>query len=804
MEQARPLGLGIGTPRTGRPDMPFKPFWTEEMAKSSSMTGPKSSEAERTRALLRKGSADMLRRMKNDISAGPSGKRNSQDGPLIDESRNSYFRRLSTLPSSSISKSISPSLLKFIDAIRGILFALSQLHSALKQYLVFAVNERITGVLDRVMEPAGTYLNGLINALDRFDSMSRRNNPPIQAIRGVIDATKESVAVFAKVIAVLRLQVPALKGNDVRYTRTLLLMIYGSMAEVARSWQAMAPLIMEIRPLVSVEASSVAMRAVGGHKMMATNSLPGRTPISPIPERGESHSPPSVPRSSMSTITGGSPLPGVVEESPVSSRTYNAAEQGNGPRNRRQAGSFSSHDVERGMLMGSPVAPKTQDAPPKLGYIRHRPSESASTLLEQMEESEIEEDTPNAEIPPFPIKAISPNGTSSLVPITPPEIDQAQPVAMVATSSHSARPRHKPSSSSGSSHALSFANGLSQPFRKLSVDVRPATPASATLFDDDLLDVIESATDIAFVVWLRLAEDIGSSAFSQPGHAKSNSQSSISSTLDSARLGQVPYMGDTSSLSSGRPITISPKHHAELLGLLSVAEQITTTLRESLMGLRANPHSYHQTTLPDDAQSFIKTVIRVSQLVKVISANHSFPVSVRQSISKLTQATRECAILIQVSSLRPGSSTPAPMSAFSMSGSVSGSRSASPFFRSGSGSASATGSTTHLGLGGSSEDLSSTSTSTGNVYSGSHSHSKSNSNSNAASSSSLSLNLQMSHNGSGNGSGNGNPPPSFSTTAASSTSGGNGSSSSGWGGLRGLQLPTRMARSRAGTSASQA
>ncbi|KAK8869664.1 hypothetical protein IAR55_000232 [Kwoniella newhampshirensis] len=690
-EATLPRGLGIAAPGVPKFQLSGKSTWGIDMIKSPT-EGPTLTGQERSRALSRKGSADLLRRPLGDMGGELLEKRNSQEGPLIDESRNSYFRRLSTLPVSTISKAIPPSLLKFMDAIRGVLFALSQLHSALRQYLVFAVNERVASVFSRVMEPAGNYMNTLINALDRFDSMSRRNTPPVQAIRNVIDATKESVAVFSKVVAVLRLQVTALKGNDVRYTRTLLLMIYGSMAEVACSWQDMAPLLAEIKPLLATDGMGVApaFRGLGGVKMVPTGSLTGRTPISPIIERRESHSPSSASKSTV----GNSPLNQQVEKA-VTPLPIKLG------RSRRQAGSFSSEDVERGMLMGSPSGPRSAPGEATsdlavVNYLRHKPSESANIVLdEQREEEEIEAEGHEAEAegqaeevidgddsfstagPSHEVNTTSPNGTPSTVPKTPPETDlnPAQPIAMVPTTSPPSHSGHRPSSSSGSSHALSLSTGLPHPSRKLSVDVRPPTPTSATLFDEDLLDVIETATEIAFTCWLKLAEDVGASTppfSSAPTHAKSISAGSTSSNLDSssARLPLPPFTPIPES-NPRRPSTISPRHHAELLHLLSVAEQITAGLRESLMGLRANPMTtYATTTLADDAQSFIKTVVKVSEMVKIVSANHSFPTYVRQALSRLTQATRECAILIQVSSLRPGNATPAffvpPTSATSM------------------------------------------------------------------------------------------------------------------------------------------
>jgi len=655
LEEMRPLGLGINAP--GRSLQSGGNVWASDMVKTPTAS-PISEDRGR---MMRKGSVEMLRRLKSGMGLDMAERRNSQEGPLVDDSRNSYFRRLSTLPVSSISKAIPPSLLKFVDAIRGVLFALSQLHTALRQYLLFAVHERIAAVFKRFMEPAGTYMTNLINALDRFDSMSRRHTPPVHAIRGVVDATKESVAVFAKVVAVLRLQTPALKGSDVRYTRTLLLMIYGSMAEVACSWKSISPYLNDIKPLLVVDGQGAVARALmGGHKMMPSGSLLGRTPISPIPERGESHSPPSVPRPYV-PVVGNSPLHQTADESPAPHSGLNGVRT----RSRRQAGSFSTQDVEKGMLMGAPGGGRSDEQ--SATYHRHRPSESAQIVLEeQTEESEAGEETLISVLPST--NPAAPANSAASVPITPPEQSQLpQPITMVNSSSQAQRRGHGPQSSSGSSHALSSSTGL-QAHRKLSVDVRPPTPASATLFDEDLLDVIETATDLAFTAWLRLAEDVGASSPPFASHAKGSSQSSDYSQNESTGPPFTPVNN------SRCPPTISAKHHAELLQLLSQAEQVTTTLRESTMGLRANPLMYPFTTLPDDTQAFIKAVVRVSEMVKIISATHDFPSGVRQSCSRLTQATRECAILIQVSSLNPGNATPAPIPSASA-------RSASPAHR---------------------------------------------------------------------------------------------------------------------------
>lgn len=660
-EQTRQLGLGSPSSprRPANPMSPGRPNYDGSMMRSAT-AGPSSPRRESPRTPSRKASIELMRRLHGESQ----DKRKTQEDQVVDESRNSYFRRLSTLPQSSISKSIPPSLLRFVDLIRGILFALSQLHTALRQYINFALNERVAGLLNKIMVPASTYMNALINALDRFDSMSRRNNVPAQAVHGIIRATKESVGVFAKVVSVLKLQSPALRDTDVRYTRTLLLSIYGSMAEIARSWSTMAPLLLEIRPLLSLDGSGVARSLLGGHKMMPTGSLTGRTPISPIPERGESATPPSVPRGSMSTVTGGSPIIEEAEEedgSPAPRQARADDPENSASRSRRQGGSFSTHDVHRGKLMGSPNSSK-ESLP--LGYVRHRPSTSAqSGRMQQMEESGAEEDQ-YVSLPPFPIKAISPNGTAATIPLTPTDVAQAQALGIAPDSKQNGRHNHKATSSAGSSHAPSGITGLPAAFRKLSVDAGPPTPTSATLYDEDMLNALDDATTIAQTAWDGLAEDIESVSprSNTPSRLASHSQTSLLEPPDSANS-FISFQQSTESLALDRQGGISAKQHTELLAVLASARQTTSTLIEALRTAREGPRMYASSTLPDAAAAFIKTVIRVSQLVKQISTTHSFPRHVRSSITRLTQSARESAILMQVSSLRPSGLTPAPSSA---------------------------------------------------------------------------------------------------------------------------------------------
>ncbi len=254
--------------------------------------------------------------------------------PTMDGERHSYFRRFSVLQSSIISKTIPESLLYLVDAARGILFAVSQIYQTLHHYTVYAIDERLASVLLKVLDPASGYITQLINALDRFDSMSRRGLPTPAICRGVVESCKDNLAIFGKAVGVLALQLKVLATqDDVRYTRQMLLVLYGATAEISNAWQSMIPHLETVEPLLRDHRPPPITKARPGGQAYphppSLNIIP--SPISPfslIPPR-----PVVVPPDS----------PGPSE------RTHIA---------RRHAGSFSSKDVEIGRFMASSDGPK--------------------------------------------------------------------------------------------------------------------------------------------------------------------------------------------------------------------------------------------------------------------------------------------------------------------------------------------------------------------------------------------------------------------------------------------------------------
>ncbi|KAI0006106.1 RAM signaling pathway protein-domain-containing protein [Russula compacta] len=257
----------------------------------------------------------------------------NRPAPTMDGERHSYFRRFSVLQSSTIS--IPDTLLRLVDAARGILFAVSQIYQTLHHYTVYAIDERLASVLLKVLDPASSYITQLINALDRFDSMSRRGLPTPSVCRGVVESCKDNLAIFGKAVGVLALQLKVLATqDDVRYTRQMLLVLYGATAEISNAWQSMVPHLKAVEPLLRDHRPPLTTKTRSGGQTFphppSLNILP--TPASPFS---------SIP-----------PRPVLVppDSAGPTERTHIA---------RRHAGSFSSKDVEIGRHMAASDEPVT-------------------------------------------------------------------------------------------------------------------------------------------------------------------------------------------------------------------------------------------------------------------------------------------------------------------------------------------------------------------------------------------------------------------------------------------------------------
>ncbi|CAG8952233.1 hypothetical protein HYFRA_00000973 [Hymenoscyphus fraxineus] len=164
--------------------------------------------------------------------ANGTAKARSPNSPADSASRATYVRRLSSLPERK-RESSSPDLV--IEGSKGILYALFQVHPLIQNLLGLArdgTNKRTS--LERVFYNATTHVEDLDRHIQDYITYSEEDeeNSP-RSNEAVHRACLTSVHAYVHVMGLLSRNVETLLDNsDPRYIRTLLLLIYGSAAEI--------------------------------------------------------------------------------------------------------------------------------------------------------------------------------------------------------------------------------------------------------------------------------------------------------------------------------------------------------------------------------------------------------------------------------------------------------------------------------------------------------------------------------------------------------------------------------------------
>ncbi|KAI5117433.1 hypothetical protein M0805_007004 [Coniferiporia weirii] len=518
--------------------------------------------------------------------------------PSMDYERNSYFRRLSTLPVSTISRTTPPALLSIVDSVRGILFAVSQVYQSLQHYTVYAIDERLSSVLLKVLDPASSYMMQLITALDKFDSLSKRGCPPPSVCRLVIERCRDNVAMFGKAVGVLAMQLKVLASrDDVRYSRQMLLVVYGAMAEISNSWHGIAPHLDSIEPLLREGDHSplsspglttpTPMRTVPlkSHFASQTSNRILIPPITEQPEPTSATATPAFPRTNLApapTITrarSAQPQASAphVPVAPAMARPTHS--EGRSRMNRRHAGSFSVKDVEIGRAL-----PSNAEASPPAGGV----ASGSSTP------------TPRPHI--VPLRGIIPISTlAHTTPVAPPSGPLPQYYSPVL---------HSRQGSAQNGRNGTPPLNIPGPSRNV-LDV-PSN--SNTLVDKEAIDAVASAVRAAPAVWLML-EEIANEMVGSP---------------------------------------------VDLRDSLVRAQDVTRRLGANIKAIQESQPGADRKALREDAHVFIKTVISLSKVAKDYGAAHRLSTQLRSDIAKLTNATQEFVMLLHVSSYAPA--TPRPYS----------------------------------------------------------------------------------------------------------------------------------------------
>jgi hypothetical protein len=364
--------------------------------------------------------------------------------PPMDAERNSYFRRMSALTPTVLSKSIPRDLLALMDTVRGILFSVCQIYQTLQHYTVYAIDERLSAVLLKVLQPAMTCMTQLIQALDRFDSISRRMLPSTTVCRIVIESCRENVVVFGRAVGVLSLQLKIIATNDdARYTRQMLLVLYGATAEISNAWSAITSRIESVKPYLRHSRPSP-IRSAQAPSSLGSAALPPLTSPSGVqlPSEGQPSPRPSLSRSN----SHGLPITRM---------------------NRRHAGSFSYEDVELGKMMPAFIEDPLPSPGPAAGSPLYPPTLHPGRR-------------------PSAVSAISVNGIMSQDGTVRPSTSASK------WDSHSRQ-------SSASSFLATSSSSPALGYRKPSaLEVESST---INWIDKEAIDAVKAAVEAASVVW---------------------------------------------------------------------------------------------------------------------------------------------------------------------------------------------------------------------------------------------------------------------------------------------------------------
>jgi hypothetical protein len=176
------------------------------------------------------------------IDGGQSSTHVPSRSPVDNERRpGQYFRRLSSLPEH---KRSSLSSARVGEAARGILYSMSTLQRPVEQYIESTGDPGgPESKVGRALYNSNMHVTSLVSALEAYEA--RDDEPRVQK---VIDACQSCVAAFRQVLSMLQSSLkelgPGSSGPDVRYARTLILMIYGSYVEIQCSYDILRPLLL--------------------------------------------------------------------------------------------------------------------------------------------------------------------------------------------------------------------------------------------------------------------------------------------------------------------------------------------------------------------------------------------------------------------------------------------------------------------------------------------------------------------------------------------------------------------------------
>ncbi|CAG8700057.1 3296_t:CDS:2, partial [Acaulospora morrowiae] len=183
----------------------------------------------------------------------------NQNGISEERSSDFYFQKLLTLPPTERLPMYNISLR---EASQNILYAFSQIHKSLRQFVTYTGNERI---FTTELNKASILIGQLSATLQRFDTYALKAALDIDHWVKLLTVVQENISCFKNLMELLykRLKLLTQYSDNIRYSRTLLLMLHGAVADIKFAWEHIHPLLTnDYTPYTGMAATPSRARAM--------------------------------------------------------------------------------------------------------------------------------------------------------------------------------------------------------------------------------------------------------------------------------------------------------------------------------------------------------------------------------------------------------------------------------------------------------------------------------------------------------------------------------------------------------------
>ncbi|CAG8495138.1 27186_t:CDS:2 [Dentiscutata erythropus] len=194
----------------------------------------------------------------------------SQSSISEEHSSDFYFQKLKTL---ALTDNLPMSGLSLREASRNILYALSQVHKAMCQFISFTGSERI---FFTELNKTNTSIGQLSMRLQKFDTFSQKAAPDADHCIKLLSSCQENITNFKILLDLFNKRIRTLtqSPDNLRYSRTLLLIFHGAIVDIKFAWENILPLLNNTTPFTGIPTP---MRSKSISRSNSTSNVNGHS-----------------------------------------------------------------------------------------------------------------------------------------------------------------------------------------------------------------------------------------------------------------------------------------------------------------------------------------------------------------------------------------------------------------------------------------------------------------------------------------------------------------------------------------------